>query len=346
MRSAATFVISRKQVCLLLAMITFLAANACTSARPSGQSFVRVYEMRSDKVRVSFSASNADEYVAWLDRRRVLFRGYDSSGEDQDRQGRTLPRLFVWDIESGNVVRYGSDPIAGSFCYADGYIGYVAYREGERVRLEGALGKEREVYLSPNKQRELNPFTCKLYERSDLPPARHGGAVYPLRTEDGWIERVRGALWTRPIDGPAIRLTIPTLLEGSIHPHKFSDFSKQYLYYHTYRDVYQTWAFSTKGALELLNFPPGPWGRGSVEPIRDGLVLRSRNINVHKQWAPGNAGLYLHRPPSGPRRVAEGVVYAMRVAKDGCRIAFLVDPWDRERRVHRLVAMNLCKEGD
>jgi len=327
-------------------MITFFAVNACTSAIPSGQTTVRVYEMRSDKVRVSFSASKADEYVAWLDRRRVLFRGYDSSGEDRDRQGRMLPRLFVWDIESGNVVRYGSDPIAGSFCYADGYIGYVAYREGGRVRLEGALGKEREVYLSPNKQRQLNPFTCKLYERSDLPPARHGGAVYPLRTEDGWIERVRGGLWTRPVNGSEIRLTIPTLLEGSIHPHKFSDFSKQYLYYHAYRDVYQTWAFSTKGTLELLNFPPGPWGRGSLEPIRDGLVLRSRSINVHKQWAPGNAGLYVHRPPSEPRRVAEGVVYAMHVAKDGCRIAFLVDPWDRERRVQRLVATNLCKEGD
>jgi hypothetical protein len=92
-----------------------------------------------------------------------------------------------------------------------------------------------------------------------------------------------------------------------------------------------------------MEFPEGSWGTGNIEPVADGLVLRSRSINTKAEWGVGHAGLYYHSPLLGTQKLISGVIYALAVNSDGCRLAAFVDPWDRANRQHRLVAMDLCE---
>jgi hypothetical protein len=160
-------------------------------------------------------------------------------------------------------------------CFADGFISYRALRDDFVVRMEGAFGHEKEVTSAPIRRDEegFNRFTCKLYQRASLPPAKFGGAMYPLRLASGVLEAIPGGAWVYDDTGSARYLNISTLGPLSIYPHKYSRYAGKYLFYHSYGQISETWAFSTDGSLDLLAYPPGPWGRGQAEPVRGGLLF-------------------------------------------------------------------------
>ena len=170
--------------------------------------------------------------------------------------------------------------------------------------------------------------------------------MYPLRPEDGWIERTQGDAWLHPPSGSPRRLSVPNVSPRSIYPHKYSPYSRKYLYYRPNRSRSETWAFSGSGDLQLLEFPEGPWGTGPIEPAYSSVLLRSKNVGAMSFWDPGYAGLYINTSSiRGVQQLASGNVYSMRVSNSGCLIAVFVDPWTSDDRKHRLIAFDLCKKG-
>jgi hypothetical protein len=331
----------------LVAAIHLGLLGACATAQESNNSSSRIYEMRSSSVRLAFSASNSDEYLAWLDEHRILFEGHEEvrPGGDEKGGSKTSRALFVWDLRSGAVARHTRLPLRSSMCFADGFISYRALRDDFVVRMEGAFGHEKEVTSAPIRRDEegFNRFTCKLYQRASLPPAKFGGAMYPLRLASGVLEAIPGGAWVYDDTGSARYLNISTLGPLSIYPHKYSRYAGKYLFYHSYGQISETWAFSTDGSLDLLAYPPGPWGRGQAEPVRGGLLFRSQRVSGQASWDPGYAGLYIHSPDAGTTKLISGVPYAVNVAPDGCMLAAFIDPWNRPNRKHRLIAIDLCR---
>lgn len=330
---------------LIAAALLFGCTSDPSRAAPSDYT---LYEMQSGSIALPFSPLNTDQYLAWLDETHVVFEGFGGldtkQGSDKSRSSRAI---FVWDIHTGHVSRHTNIPVRSSMCFADGFISYAVDKEGSPAFLAGPFGAERETptpQVIGAKRRHFNRFTCSYYESESLPTPRFGGAIYPLRIEDGWLERVRGGAWMIPKSGLPSKLTVPTLREGSLYPHKYSDFAGTYLYFHSNRSGSETWAFTSKGQMEVLRFPEGPWDSGHVEQVRSGLVLRSKRFGHRSAWDPGHAGLYLSRTAGGTQRLVSGNVYAMRVAKSGCRIAALVDPWDKANRKYRLIAVDVCEK--
>jgi hypothetical protein len=66
-------------------------------------------------------------------------------------------------------------------------------------------------------------------------------------------------------------------------------------------------------------------------------------LNVRANWDAGDSGLYSFGLADTPERLIAGVIDAMQVHSNGCLVAAIVDPWDREGRVHRLTAVNICR---
>ena len=331
-----------------LAALSFGCAAGLGAGVPGSYT---VYEMKSTSITLPFSPLNTDEYLAWLDNSRVVFEGYErqmyGGGNRSVKTAKSNRALFVWEIHTGRVVRHTRMPLKSSMCLVDGFISYVVDRGGELVFVSGSFGQEKEDPQARDvkAKRDFNRFTCKPYDRASLPPPRFGGGVYPLRPDDGWLERVRGGGWMIPKSGDPRLVTVPGLYEGSIYPHKFSDFAKAYLYFHSNRSKSETWAFTSAGDIEQLEFPDGPWGGGTVEQVRSGLILRSKRLGNRSNWDPGAAGLYLNQRGGSPAKIVSGNVYAMRVSPNGCVIAAFVDPWDKVDRKHRLIGIDLCKKG-
>jgi hypothetical protein len=313
-----------------------------------GDRSVDVYEMRSERIKLNYSVSNIDEYVGWLDADRVIFEGYAQtpSNKATDTGVGGVRALFIWNLRTGQVDRHTKFALRSVMCLANGFISYFVERNGALIHMEGTVGNERETSSSPGlafKGTELNPFTCHRYERTNVPPARFGGGVRPLAFGDGWIEFVEGGSWLYAEGGEPKKLELATLGPRSVFPHKYSSFARKYLFFYVHGTARETWAFGADGSLEQLRFPEGEWGDGSVEPVLNGLLLRSRSINVRADWDVGKAGLYFHSTKTGTRRLIVGVIYALSVNPDGCQVAAFVDPWNGRGRKSRLVAIDLCK---
>src|SRR5688500_4405150 len=111
-------------------------ATACAQTQSSDASGYRIFEMRSDLVRPV--RPTGDQNIAWLDEERVLFEGWDRVLKDRlapDREPGALHGLYIWNIRTGEVTRYSSDPLRSDMCFAEGYISYVVSRGGQQMRL-------------------------------------------------------------------------------------------------------------------------------------------------------------------------------------------------------------------
>ena len=334
-----------------MSLITVLLAATCggcaSAGSNAGASDYVIREMNSSTIFPAFAPLNADEYVAWLDDRRVVFEGFERKSDRKKSSAHSDRGLFVWEIPTGRISRHTKLPLKSSMCFADGFISYTVERDGTSRFMSGRFGEEVEQSVEQRvgkSKTHFNRFTCEHYQADALPAPRFGGAVYPLRRQDGWIERVRGGGWIITAGASPKKLVVPSLSEGSIYPHKYSNYRKAYLFFHSNRSMSETWAFSPSGQIQMLRFPDGPWGSGHVEEVRDGLVLRSKKVGEKTLWDPGHAGLYLSRPTRSTQKILSGNVFAMAVSADGCRIAALTDPWNAPERKHRLFAIDLCKK--
>jgi hypothetical protein len=82
-----------------------------------------------------------------------------------------------------------------------------------------------------------------------------------------------------------------------------------------------------------------------MEPAAGGATLfRAAGLNVRASWDPGTSGLYLLVPGrNAPDRILTGLINAMNIHREGCLVAVILDPWNREGRQHELKAVNVCR---
>src|SRR5688500_14986006 len=130
-----------------LAAVVVLSACSATPASVSKPTKYPIYEMSSAMVRPVFPTG--DQNLAWLDDERVLFEGLDRKLRDpvETNQGVhvAMRGLYIWNIRSGEVIRYTREPLRSFLCFADSHVSYLVYRDGRTVRLEGPFGSEKEI---------------------------------------------------------------------------------------------------------------------------------------------------------------------------------------------------------
>ena len=324
------------------------ALGGCSATPPSASNSTKypTYEMRSATVRPIHPVG--DHNIAWIDDGRVLFEGLDRSLIDPVERNRGVPvamrSLYVWNIRTNEVTRHTREALRSWLCFADGYVAYSVYRNGKTVWLEGPLGKEQEVEPITDardgqfKGRGLNPFTCRSYDRAALPKLQIGGGIEPLRPEHGWIEHTGSTTWIRAPDGKLTQLTYGGRSIGTVRPQKYSSHAKKYIFWR-----HATWLIEPDGTVRDL---PSPDAKdiGRLEPAAQGKTLwRLNRINARASWDPGASGLYVYASDSEPERVITGFIDAMHVHAVGCLVAVIVDPWDKEERIHQLKAVNVCQ---
>lgn len=327
---------------------SFLSAlTACAQNLGSKAPRYQIYEMRSAMVRPV--RPNGDHNIAWIDEDRVLFEGWDRNLKDTEpRAGPASDAwrgLYIWNIRTAEVTRYTTEPLRGSMCFADGYVTYVVSRAKQQVRLEGPLGHEKALVPIGNEVRDrlVNRFTCRSYEKSSLPKLVVGGGIEPLRPDHGWIEQTGSATWFRSAGGLLTLLTHEGRSMGPVRPRKYSSVSGKYVFWRPSDN--KTWLIRGDGSTELLPHPLGPIHKGSLEPMSsDALLLRSTEINTRANWDPGLSGLYMYQPSTEPKRLIPGLMHAVQVQSKGCLAAVIVDPWNRKGREYELKAVDVCRE--
>jgi hypothetical protein len=196
-------------------------------------------------------------------------------------------------------------------------------RGGTKVFFEGALGAEEirpaaaEGIKAGGKESLLfNRFSCKYYFPSDL-VRRNGGAVHPLREEDGYFESLgsnrdgepewAGTLppcrrWIHSKTGSR-EVTFPQEAVG--RPLAYSSLAHAYIFQ---RFNYKVVAGATnrvyllapnQDAARVLDIPGTPYWSNlySLTIARPGLVATSSlpARSSRAKWDPGPAGLYLFR---------------------------------------------------
>jgi hypothetical protein len=327
-----------------LAAVVILSACSTTPASLSKPTKYPIYEMSSAVVRPVFPTG--DQNLAWLDDERVLFEGLDRQLRDpvETNQGVhvAMRGLYIWNIRTNEVTRYTREPLRSFLCFADGYVTYSIYRGGQVVWLEGTFGKEQAANV-PFSERRLNPFTCKSYERSSIPRPIKGGGIDPLREDHGWIEHAANTSWLRTVDGKFIQLRPSDQDISLVQPQKYSASAQKYVFWRASQNI--TWLVDPNGTLQREPPPSGTPSEGRLEPAGQGkTLLRSTRLNVRADWDPGQAGLYVYTADSkAPERLLVGLIGAMQVHRGGCKVAAIVDPWDRDGRVRQLKAVNICQ---
>ena len=287
-----------------------------------------------------------DQNIAWIDKDRVLFEGLDRKLADpvERRKGVTSPmrRLYIWDWHKNEVVPYTRDALRSALCFADGFLTYSVFRDGKTIRLQGSFEHEQELPEVTDYQRAINRYTCKPYERSALPEPTIGGGLEPLRPEHGWIEHTGKSTWLRAPDGTLTQLSYEGKPIGTVRPQKYSHYAGGYVFWQSSQ---LTWLIQPNGMVLKQPRPSGSPNEGRLEPAAEGkTLLRSSQLNVREAWDPGKAGLYLYDVAAkSSERLLVGIVRAMQVHSDGCLVAAIVDPWDREDREQHLKVINLCQ---
>lgn len=334
----------------LISGLALAGLAACAQPSLSETQKYRVSEMRSDIVRPV--RPTGDHNLAWLDDHRVLFEGWDRVLKD------TLPSkgpsvgawhgLYIWNVRTGEVSRYATEPLRAEMCFADGYINYVIGRGIQQIRMEGPMGLEKPLPSIGNEARDrpVNRFTCRSYQRSDLPKPIVGGGIEPLRPEDGWLEHTGTTTWFRSSVGELKLLVSDGQPIGTVRPQKYSSAATKYVFWHPSQD--RTWLINGRGDAELQPGPIGKLLKGRLEPAASGaLLLISSQINVRSNWDVGAAGLYIFgaSEQQPPKRLIAGLIDAMRVHASGCLIAAIVDPWNGPAREHQLKVADNCAEG-
>jgi hypothetical protein len=327
-----------------LAAVVILSACSTTPASVSEPTKYPLYEMPMGIARPIHTLF--DNNIAWIDDERVLFEGLDRSLRDPVETNQGIPvalrSLYVWNVRTNQVVRHAAGAMRSALCFADGYVAYSIYREGNPVWFEGSFGREQETGAISEGGRNVNPFTCKSYDRAKLPKPKIGGGIEPLRDEHGWIEHTGTSTWFRGLDDKLIQLTYGGQPIGTVRPQKYSSHSRKYIFW---RPSEATWLIEPGGAVVRQLPPEGSPNESRLEPAGNGRTIwRLTRINVRANWDPGESGLYLYsRDGKPPERLIRGLIEAMQVHAGGCWIAAIVDPWDREGREHRLVAVNICQ---
>lgn len=306
--------------------------------------------------------------IYWINNDEVLFGG--PTGETRKREDgfiEMINRVSVWNIRTNEIRRYGE--LAGSLCY---YEGYVVFWEREvlsnRLWINyGKLGETTRLERGPS-QGEFDPATCRpVKEVQARPEWTKGLAVRWLRPEHGLLvlgsSDPKEALKNTPIrycPGGEKARCMDTLLKRRESkgfewtPFKGAYFVSSEYFYEDSRhpaggytrspwplnQLRPVWWLFPDGSIETILLPSGPWREGgsiAFLPTVEGVFVQSHNLS---KTGLGNAGAYLVHGEK-ITKLASAYVESPSVSPDGCRVAYVHDPYDRFPREKRLSQITL-----
>jgi len=309
--------------------------------------------------------TSSQHRIYWLDDDRVIFTGHEINLEKIDKQGRygREQNIYIWDTRENRRSVYVKNASLG--CYFRGYIGYSII---EGPSKKGPMGQER-TYLDVHYSKETwegeppeweegvkhHPITCKAYHSRGL-----RGDYVELLPEHGYLDVGRprdiqsgmdtAIHWHRPGTSDTVPLPILKSEVDPSHIHYIAFLDSYFMYGWNNiakREVVQPqtyWLMKPDGSVtkhEVLGYFGG-WT--SVTPTQNGLFVITNAINVHKSLDPGDAGAYwVHQ--NQPHKISRGMIGSFTVSPDGCKVAFVRDPFDAKDREPRITLnfIDVCK---
>jgi hypothetical protein len=325
------------------------------------------YEFTESGLVARYGVLGGDIY--WVDNDRALLIGGKRDDFVVPVPGVKEQRfhLLLWNPKQKSVVVvHGGDIANGSLCFFGGYLRleYTSdYRRPSTDQrwqvLEGSLGKEAlrrldDTALQDLRSRavEVNPHTCREYERSKLPTL--GFRTVPL-LEGDFVSQEREAkigevvhwkYWPRNSSPVSLDIT-PELIGVA----RYSRYRDSYVLVEHPRGVQfgdkvvrPSWLLDRTGKVTPFSPPSGPWMRGStsVMPTKAGLFLTSHAVDVKGN---GAAGGYL-QSGNTLARIISGVPISFDVSPDGCDIALSIfDYAPRQSSTPRIKTIHVCSKG-
>ena len=314
----------------------------------------------------------------WLDNDRVMFTGYEIDLDKLDKQGMygREQNIYIWDTRTDNKNIFVKN--AGLGCY---FRGYIRYSVGTAAK-KGPMGQERtylDMFYSKDKWEDeppeweenvkAHPITCKSYRGK---PFRLQADIVELLPEHGYLDFSLPE--TRKADEPLPAILFHRFGTESLIPLPVTrgEMSRHDVHYLDFLDGYvlftsklidpktsQPLASWRKGAFQQFWIlrPDGittelhvstPFNRwDSLFPLRKGVFATGRSFKVAEPRGPGDSGAYWIHDEGRMEKLTDGLVSNAAVSPDGCKVAFVREPYDQLPIGHRvtLQLLNICEGG-
>jgi hypothetical protein len=283
-----------------------------------------------------------------------------------DNQLLWVAEKSVWDTATGSISPYAAlQTLQGTarVCIRGNFISYIRRKPGTDKEWFVVYGKiqdgqivEEEVTALPNPF-QVNPFSCRYYA-SPPPWNFKGRATTPLLEEHGYIDwGPRGG--DVPSDDSHLTLHRPGGTQGVQLPIRRKGLTSRMSYepsmkaYLIASDTYRhpltgeaqpftswpkgkpflLWWLTPAGETTEVQIPYAPFMESTASrgflAVRGGGIFAWSHAIAPFGTNPGDAGGYLFRDGT-IRKLVTGLVHRPTVSHDGCRVAFVHDPWDTE----------------
>lgn len=324
--------------------------------------------------------------IHWLGSDHLIFWGFKVGPGPRIKPDKQWNRIeqgyYVWDLKGQTVTRDTSFDGVARLCVHNRYWSYLRPRLGTEKSwdlMEGERGGEGSRPFP--KKYWFNPFSCRYY---DTPPAWviQGRETAPLLEEHGYLDWGPSLGTSEPDEyrkntpiafhpqGAQESINLPIGRQQAWRPDiSYAAFKGAYLIPSLrYRDPatgvvehvvgpwpdgkpYPVWLLTPEGQITELKLPFHRLMRGGSRQFyltQAGVVVVFHGSGGKKPY-PGEAGGYLFHDEKITKLIP-GLVRNPAISPDGCRIAFIHDPYDTESmkdRFDRITVkmIDLCQGG-
>jgi hypothetical protein len=302
----------------------------------------------------------------WLDNDKVVF--YSELGAKAHEGPSILDGgYYVWDIAAGKLNKDPSLEGAAKLCVQGDYVTFLRKAPtDEKKWLVVTRVKGLETVTPLVNAEWFNRFSCRYYEQK--PQWDRGHASLPLLEEHGSLffkdsRENNPIMFFSPTSEKGVPLPIGTrqVWHNLV---QYAPFKNAYLLYPiAYIDPgtgkedpigpwpkgkpVPMWWLTPDGKVTTEHIPYMPFMRGGSRgfyPTRAGIFITSHKTD--DLGKPGDAGGYLAQA-SSVEKLITGLLENVSVSPDGCKVAFLHDPYTTEPVSERVKVkvVSLCQEA-
>ena len=360
--------VNKENVALLVVLFMLLVCpqlSACSEIRP-------IYTIQD-------SGKRGVGVSGWLDNDRVVFYSEQQAqakvGDDPVGPSIVDAGYYVWNTESGTLSKDPRFEGAAKLCVQGNVVTFLRKSPGEEEQWLVVTRVNGEENVAPLVNTEwFNRFTCRYYQqRPEWAVSNHESL--PLMDGHGFLDWTSGEKQLR--ENQRITLYLTDEPEGIKLPIRmrqiwrsevvYAPFKNAYLFApHSYIDSetgredpiglwpkgkpVPVWWLKPDGTVTTETVPYMPFMRGGSRaffPTREGIFVTSHKTD--DLGKPGDAGGYLARNDRVTKLIT-GMVDRVSISSDGCRVAFVHDPYDTmygKDRLNRITVkvINICQEN-
>jgi len=360
---------NKENAALLVVLFMLLVSPqlaACSEIRP-------IYTIQD-------SGKRGGGVSGWLDNDRVVFyseqRAQAKVGDDPEGPPIVDAGYYVWDTERGTLSKDPRFEGAAKLCVQGNVVTFLRKSPGEEKQWLVVTRVNGEENVAPLVNMEwFNRFNCRYYvQKPAWMISNH--QTLPLMNGHGFLEWVPSERHVSEWNNP-LRFHYKDAEEWISLPIGTREVWHNLVKYAPFKDAYLLYPVAYIDPLTGKEDPIGPWPKGKPVPIwwlgPDGTVttetipymrfMRGGSraffptregifVTSHKTddlGKPGDAGGYLARNDRVTKLIT-GLVDRVSISSDGCRVAFVHDPYDTmygKDRLNRITVkvINICQEN-